>query len=124
MLIKTFGYRYSHPTTLGADVVFDARCLREDPAEKASLGPLTGQDPDVRDYLSNLEDVQKFVDAAVWAVNSGLPVVAIGCHSGRHRSVYIAEELAKEAKGMGILCEVEHLDMLRQPTEDLAPDVI
>jgi len=122
MRLITFGYRYKRDAPIGADIVFDARCLLEDPAEKEELANFTGRDLPVIQYLNGLPDVQNFVVAAVGgaAPFSAKPfVVAVACHSGRHRSVYIAERVAKI---LGV--EVEHLDMTRVPCEDFAPDCV
>lgn len=121
MKILTFGYRYKRDAPVGADIVFDARCLKEDPAEKTKLGPLTGKDKAVEEYLCGLPDVELFTRATTYAVQScpSGTVVAVACHSGRHRSVFIAEAVGRV---LGI--PVEHLDMLRSPTEDCAPDIV
>lgn len=121
MKVVTFGYRYKRDKPVGADVVLDARCLKEDPAEKETLGKLTGLDDQVIKYLRDLPDVQRFTRAAI-SVGYEVPAkgtMAIACHSGRHRSVFVAEQLAKVLR-----CRVEHLDIDREPTEDNAPDFV
>lgn len=120
MKIITFGYRYPRTEPVGAVVILDARCLKEDPAEKTELGPLTGLDEKVRLYLTELPDVQKFVNAATLSTTDleRQDTIAIACHSGRHRSVYIAEEVAKR-----IGASTEHLDIDRPAGgPDDAPD--
>lgn len=134
MRIQTFGYRYGSPNLKDCDMVFDARCLAEDPAEKASLGHLTGQDKAVQDYLAGLPDVQRFIAGVFGAMDGahgwvavkerGFQNIAVACHSGRHRSVYIAEQVADRLRQVGVTVTVEHLDMDRKPDEDLAPDFI
>lgn len=123
MTIKTFGYRYVRPAPIGADIVFDARCLHEDPAEKKTLSGLTGEDAPVIAYLSTLPDVQLFVSAMTAALKgSTCDVAAVACHSGRHRSVYIADTVAK-----AIGATVVHLDMNRprpNPADDHEPDYV
>ena len=127
MKIVTFGYRFKRDKPIGADVVFDARCLQEDPAEKTTLGHLTGLAKEVEDYLSNLVDVQMFA-AAVASVgyHVELATIAVGCHSGRHRSVFIAERAANLLRQINPNEEitVEHLDIDRDPVQDLAPDYV
>lgn len=118
--VLSFGYRYPRTAPVGADVVMDARCLCEDPAEKTDLRTLTGLDPACKDFLSKLPDVQRFINAAIGAAGDpSVNVLAVACHSGRHRSVYIAERL-----GAYFGCPVEHLDMLRTPDADIAPNYI
>lgn len=116
--VLTFGYRYPRPSPIGAALVLDARCLI-DPAEKRDLGTLTGFDVAVREYLGGMPDVQRFIAAGVAAARAGVPCLAVGCHSGRHRSVYIAERIAET---LGVTAE--HLDILRVPDADIAPDYI
>lgn len=127
MRIVTFGYRYKRQTPLGADIVLDARCLKEDPAQKqVVLRALTGKDDIVRAYLDGLPDVQTFVHAAIMMVKATvmLNAIAIGCHSGRHRSVYVAESLYNYLTSQGFVCELVHLDMDRLEGEDNAPDFV
>jgi UPF0042 nucleotide-binding protein len=126
MNIITFGYRYPRATPIDTDMVLDARCLKEDPAEKEQLGHLTGLDEQVQKYLQALPDVQHFINAGKWVVTSlstqmKSPTLAVACHSGRHRSVYIAEQIAKGF----VNAQVQHLDIDRPAGgPDLAPDVI
>lgn len=118
--VVTFGYRYPRTSPLGAEIVLDARCLCEDPAEKTDLHALTGLDPEVRQYLQALPDVQRFVNAGIAAATDpAVSYLAVGCHSGRHRSVYIAERIAEYFH-----VTAEHLDMLRVPDADDAPDFV
>lgn len=125
MRVLSFGYRYPRTDSIGADIVLDARCLKEDPAQHEALHALSGLDEPVRDYLQSLPDVQAFMGAGYQAANAldgwkDGAVLAVGCHSGRHRSVYIASVIAER---MGV--KAEHLDMDRPvPTVDDAPDFV
>lgn len=124
MTIISFGYRYLRSAPIGADIVFDARCLKEDPAEHDKLHALSGLDADVQNYLASLEDVQKFLDVATagaFAVSSDASTtIAIACHSGRHRSVYLVDQLGK----LFPHATVSHLDIDRDHNEDHAPDFV
>jgi len=100
--VNSFAFKRGTPTA--ADFVFDVRCL-PNPYWEASLRELTGRDQGVTDWLSNHEivnelyaDIRDYLDR--WlprfaAVDRSYVTVAIGCTGGRHRSVYIAERLAK-----------------------------
>jgi UPF0042 nucleotide-binding protein len=69
------------------------------------LRPLTGKDADVKAYLERetqagifIEDIQRFLQR--WLPSFMLDqrasmTVAIGCTGGRHRSVYICEQLGE-----------------------------
>jgi UPF0042 nucleotide-binding protein len=103
LVFETFGYKGGPP--LDADFVFDARCILPNPHYDPVLRPLTGNDREVATFLERetqatllVEDIQRFLQR--WIPKFMLDqrasiTVAIGCTGGRHRSVYIAEELAR-----------------------------
>ncbi|MCH2221828.1 MAG: RNase adapter RapZ, partial [Dechloromonas sp.] len=103
LMFESFGFKHGIP--LDADFVFDVRCL-PNPHYDPDLRPLTGRDRPVIDFLENQaevalmrEDIHRFV--ATWLPcfirdNRNYLTVAIGCTGGQHRSVYIAEWLARE----------------------------
>jgi UPF0042 nucleotide-binding protein len=102
LLFQSFGYKHGIP--LDSDLVFDVRCL-PNPHYSPALRPLTGRDAPVIDFLENTPDAQQmFGDirdfVARWlpsfvADNRSYLTVAIGCTGGQHRSVYLAEKLAR-----------------------------
>ncbi|MCG6933551.1 MAG: RNase adapter RapZ [Gallionella sp.] len=102
LLFQSFGYKHGIP--LDSDLVFDVRCL-PNPHYSPDLRPLTGCDAPVIDFLENTPDTQQmFGDirdfVARWlpsfvADNRSYLTVAIGCTGGQHRSVYLAEKLAR-----------------------------
>jgi UPF0042 nucleotide-binding protein len=102
LLFQSFGYKHGIP--LDSDLVFDVRCL-PNPHYSPDLRPLTGCDAPVIDFLENTPDAQQmFGDIrdflARWlpsyvADNRSYLTVAIGCTGGQHRSVYLAEKLAR-----------------------------
>ena len=103
LTFESFGFKGGVP--LDADFVFDARCVLPNPHYDAKLRTQTGRDADVIDYLERetqanlfIEDIQRFLQR--WLPKFILDqrasiTVAIGCTGGRHRSVYIAEQLAE-----------------------------
>ena len=103
LMFESFGFKHGIP--LDADFVFDVRCL-PNPHYDPDLRPLTGRDRPVIDFLEGQaevvlmrEDIHRFV--ATWLPsfirdNRNYLTVAIGCTGGQHRSVYIAEWLARE----------------------------
>ncbi|MBR0566961.1 RNase adapter RapZ [Azoarcus sp. L1K30] len=102
LMFQSFGFKYGIP--IDADLVFDVRCL-PNPHYDPTLRPLTGRDKPVIDFLEKIpevgrmaEDIRRFV--ANWLPsylrdNRSYLTVAIGCTGGQHRSVYLAEWLAK-----------------------------
>ena len=105
LVFESFGFKHGIPAD--ADYVFDARFL-PNPFWEESLKPFTGLDQPVIDFLASQPIVTKFI----WQINSfmmtWLPhlernnrsyvTIAIGCTGGKHRSVYIANQLAASFK--------------------------
>ena len=106
LIFESFGYKHGVP--LDADLVFDVRCL-PNPFWDPKLRPLTGKHPDVVEFLScdervqrMLADIRSFLERwlpSYVADNRSYLTVAIGCTGGEHRSVYFAEALAPCFKG-------------------------
>ena len=102
LLFQSFGYKNGIP--LDADFVFDVRCL-PNPHYDPDLRPLSGRDAAVMEFLERTPDVQKMYDDIRSFIENWLPcfladnrsylTVAIGCTGGQHRSVYLAEKLAR-----------------------------
>jgi len=103
LTFESFGFKAGVP--LDADYVFDARCVLPNPHYDPQLRALTGHDAEVVAFLERetqanvfVEDIQRFLQH--WLPRFLLDqrtsiTVAIGCTGGRHRSVYIAEQLAE-----------------------------
>lgn len=114
----SFGFKYGYPAE--ADMVFDVRCF-PNPFYIKELKPLTGLDAPVSDYVMACEDVQVFRQKLHDMVRFLLPlyiqegkrqlVVAIGCTGGRHRSVTLAEDLARFGRELGYPVNVNHRDI-------------
>ena len=106
LLFESFSYKDGIP--LDADWVLDCRML-PNPHYDPQLRPYTGSDAPVIDYLKREASVQRWLDDMRALLQRWLPeivrenrshvTVAIGCTGGRHRSVYLAEELAKAFRG-------------------------
>ena len=125
LIFESFGYKGGVP--LDADFVFDARCILPNPHYDPHLRPLCGHDAEVIAFLERetqagifIEDIQRFLQR--WLPRYVLDqraslTVAIGCTGGRHRSVYIAEQLA-ERFGSEYQVVLRHRDL-----KDEAPRV-
>jgi RNase adapter protein RapZ len=106
LLFQSFGYKHGVP--LDADLVFDVRCL-PNPHYEPALAMLTGRDSPVVAYLQSYPEVERMYEDIHDFVASWLPdyardnrnylTVAIGCTGGQHRSVYLAERLARAFAG-------------------------
>jgi UPF0042 nucleotide-binding protein len=119
--VLSFGFKYGLP--LDADLVADVRFL-PNPHWIPELRPHTGQDPDVRDYVLSQEGAGRFLDVyteLLRLVGAGYQregkrylTLAIGCTGGKHRSVAMAEEIAKRLSGDGVQTTVAHRDIGRE----------
>lgn len=108
LLFESFAYKRGVPAE--ADFVFDARVL-PNPHWDPELRPLTGRDRPVRDYLDAQPDAQRYIAQLQDMLDTWLPklggetrsyvTVAFGCTGGKHRSVYLAERLARHARECG-----------------------
>lgn len=108
LLFQSFAYRHGVPPD--ADFVFDARVL-PNPHWDARLRPLSGRDPEVREHLDAEPDVIAYAGQVQAFLDSWLPklrsetrsyaTIAFGCSGGRHRSVYLAERLARHCRESG-----------------------
>ena len=102
LLFESFAFRDGIP--IDADWVLDARML-PNPHYEPGLRDLTGRDAPVIEFLEKQERVGAFLEDVRGFLARWLPdvrrdnrsylTIAIGCTGGRHRSVYLAEQLAK-----------------------------
>jgi RNase adaptor protein for sRNA GlmZ degradation len=92
----------------GGGFVFDGRSL-PNPGREERFKMLTGKDAPVAEYLHQQESVRQFLAMAVALVDASVTsyqqrgfkhlMVSFGCTGGQHRSVYLAEQLAKHLRG-------------------------
>jgi RNase adapter protein RapZ len=103
LVISLVSFAYREGLPLEADMVFDARFLRN-PHYDPILRPRTGLDPEVGAYVAADPDFDPFFTRLTALVELVLPrfvtegkryaTLTIGCTGGRHRSVYLVERLA------------------------------
>ncbi len=119
----TFGFKHGSPRD--ADLTFDVRFL-PNPHYEAELRELTGQDDAVIQYVEESDGIGAFYERLTPLLDYLLPAyesegkshltVGIGCTGGRHRSVVIAEHLARIYAPRGdLLVDVVHRDMAKPP---------
>src|SRR5437763_1017686 len=99
----TYGFKHGAPRD--ADLLFDVRFL-PNPHYESELRELTGRDQAVIEYVERSDGIADFYDHLIPLLDYLLPAyvregkahltVGIGCTGGRHRSVVIAERLARE----------------------------
>jgi UPF0042 nucleotide-binding protein len=120
LFVTSFSYRHGVPRE--ADLVFDARFL-VNPHWDAKLRPLTGQDPRVAAHIEKDPDYKGFIEHMTGLLVPLLPryqqegksylTVAIGCTGGRHRSVFVTEQLATLLAAHGYVVGIGHRDLDR-----------
>ncbi|HHW78584.1 MAG TPA: RNase adapter RapZ [Xanthomonadaceae bacterium] len=118
LLFESFGFKNGVPAD--ADFVFDVRCL-PNPHWEPQLRPLTGLDPPVVEFLERQPEVPEMIADLRQLLEAWLPrfeasersylTVAIGCTGGQHRSVYIADALARHFSGVRDYVMVRHREL-------------
>ena len=111
----------------GGGFVFDARSL-PNPGRQSGFMEICGRDQPVIDYLDSQPEVREFFHHALLLVESSIHsyklrgfdslTVSFGCTGGQHRSVYLAEQLAKALRGRdGVRVVLEHRELDRMERE-------
>ncbi len=118
--VVSFGYKHGVP--LDADLMFDCRFL-PNPNWVDELRPLSGLDEPVRGFvlsqeatggfLKSVDELLEMLVPAYGAEGKSYLTIAIGCTGGRHRSVVLAEELARRLREHGFGASVVHRDLER-----------
>jgi aminoglycoside/choline kinase family phosphotransferase len=122
--IFSFSYHKGPPkdeTGNGGGFVFDARSL-PNPGREDRFKPLTGKDQPVIDYLNQQESAHQFLASVMSLVDASVNsyqergfknlMVSFGCTGGQHRSVFLAEQLAKRLRARkGVQVVVRHLGL-------------
>jgi len=120
--VQSFSYKRGTPR--GVDMMIDCRFLRN-PHWESALRPLTGLVPQVGEYVSEdplfdsfFEKLQDFVELllpAYQAEGKAYFSIGMGCTGGQHRSVFVAEKLAKALSDKGWMVNTRHKEMERWP---------
>jgi aminoglycoside/choline kinase family phosphotransferase len=128
LVIRIFSFSFHRDlpkdeTGNGGGFIFDGRSL-PNPGREERFKSLTGRDAAVIDYLNQQETVHQFLAGVLSLVDASVSnyqerrfknlMVSFGCTSGQHRSVYLAEQLAKRLRGRnGVEVVVRHLELER-----------
>lgn len=118
MVFESFGFKYGLPND--ADYVFDVRFL-PNPHWVPELRPLTGLDKPIIDFLGAEVDVIELQSSIEGFIKKWLPLleknnrsyltVAIGCTGGKHRSVYLTQQLGDHFKALGHQVQIRHTSL-------------
>ena len=118
VFVTSFSYRRGLPRE--ADLVFNVRFL-DNPHYIATLKPHSGKDRDVADFIAADPGFTPFFSGLTSLIRPLLPrftaegksylTIAIGCTGGRHRSVYVAEELTAWLREQGQQVDLRHRDL-------------
>jgi aminoglycoside/choline kinase family phosphotransferase len=134
LVVRIFSFSFHHglpkdETGHGGGFVFDGRSL-PNPGREERFKSLTGRDAAVIEYLNQRESVHQFLAGVMSLVDSSVSayqrrgfknlMVSFGCTGGQHRSVYLAEQLAKHLHGTsGVEVVVRHLQLEKLELEKL-----
>jgi len=129
LVVRIFSFSFHHDLPKdesgnGGGFIFDGRSL-PNPGREERFKLLTGKDAAVIDYLQQQESVHQFLASVYALVESSVSsyqqrgfknlLVGFGCTGGQHRSVYLAEQLAKRLRGRsGLEVRVRHLELETQ----------
>jgi len=128
LTVRIFSFSYHREMPVddsgnGGGFVFDARGL-PNPGREEQFKQLTGKDPAVIEYLERQESVHQYFASARSLVDISVSnyqrrgfknlMVSFGCTGGQHRSVYLAEQLARHLRGSGVQVQLKHIEMEKQ----------
>jgi aminoglycoside/choline kinase family phosphotransferase len=126
LVVRIFSFSFHHElpkdeTGNGGGFIFDGRGL-PNPGREERFKSLTGRDAPVIDYLNQQESVHQFLAGVFSLIDATADnyqrrgfknlMVSFGCTGGQHRSVYLAEQLAKHLRSRsGVEVVVRHLEL-------------
>lgn len=118
MVFQSFGFKYGLPSD--ADYIFDVRFL-PNPHWEPHLRAYTGLDAPVQSFLEQHQDViemknqiQHFFEywlTALQTNNRSYLTVAIGCTGGKHRSVYLTQQIGEHFRHHGHQVHIRHTSL-------------
>jgi UPF0042 nucleotide-binding protein len=122
LLVSCLSFGFKNGVPLDADMVFDVRFL-PNPHFVPEFRKKTGLDPRVAAYVRGFPQTKEFLDRVTKLMLYLLPhyvnegksylTVAFGCTGGQHRSVMMAEEMARRLNKAGFQVKALHRDIVR-----------
>ena len=119
ILVSCVSFGFKHGVPDDVDLVFDVRFL-PNPHFVPEFRPLTGRHPKVAKYIRSFPQTAEFIQRISELLVYLLPhyihegksylTIGFGCTGGQHRSVMIAEDVAKRLKKAGYRIKVVHRD--------------
>ncbi len=126
LVVRVFSFSFHHSLPKdenghGGGFVFDCRSI-PNPGREERFKTLTGKDAPVAEYLNQQESAHHFFAHVTSLVDASVNnyqrrgfkslMVSFGCTGGQHRSVYMAEQLAKHLRGRsGVEVKLQHLEL-------------
>ncbi|MHB1485407.1 MAG: RNase adapter RapZ [Saccharofermentanales bacterium] len=118
IFIQSFGFKYGIP--VDCDNIIDVRFI-PNPYYIAELKPMSGLDAPVKENVMSFPETKEFMDKMTEMFLYAIPFysregkvrlnIGIGCTGGRHRSVALAEELARRLIKNGLNVAINHRDI-------------
>jgi UPF0042 nucleotide-binding protein len=116
--VMSFGFRHGLPAE--SDLVFDVRFL-PNPNYVPEFKPLSGKNPRVARYIRGFVQTREFLRHVQGLLDFLLPhyvaegkaylTISFGCTGGRHRSVMMAQEIARYLQREGYPIRISHRDI-------------
>ncbi len=120
MIVTLLSFGFKHGVPPGLDLLFDIRFL-PNPHFVPELRERTGKDPqvveflraqpDTQETLAHLENLLRFLLPRYRREGRSYVTIGIGCTGGRHRSVMLAEEIARALRREGYRIRIAHRDI-------------
>jgi len=126
LVVRIFSFSFHHELPKdesgnGGGFIFDGRSL-PNPGREKRFKSITGRDAPVIDYLHQQESVHQYLAGVFSLIDASVEnyqqrgfknlMVSFGCTGGQHRSVYLAEQLAKHLRGRdGVEVVVRHVEL-------------
>jgi UPF0042 nucleotide-binding protein len=131
MLVSCLSFGFKNGVPLDADLVFDVRFL-PNPHFVPEFRDMTGLDPKVAafvrgfpqtdEFLAKVTDLMLYLMPHYVKEGKSYLTIAFGCTGGQHRSVMMAEEMARRLAKAGYQAKAVHRDIPRQVTAGMAAD--
>ena len=120
LVVFLTSFAFPHGLPREADMVFDVRFLqnphydpelRELTGLNEAVGRLIKSDPDFNVFMTNAQNIIKPLLPRFAAEGKSYLTIAIGCTGGRHRSVFVAEQLGKWLNKQDQRVKINHREM-------------